>query len=138
MTWTRLVELCRQHGMLAVYLLGSRAEDGLKTLAGETMAREGSDLDIGVVLDEHRPSDHLKLARLQIALEELFVPLRVDLVPLDQVDALFQFAALDGHRVAVIDVMQADRWELAVMRRAAELLPIQRSIERDLFGVATT
>jgi hypothetical protein len=53
------------------------------------------------------------------------------------VDALFQFAAIQGHRVVVGDSTRADLFELYVMRRAAELLPIQRRIERELFGVTT-
>ena len=36
------------------------------------------------------------------------------------------------------DVDRADLYELVVMRKAAELLPIQRAIERDRFGVATS
>jgi hypothetical protein len=62
----------------------------------------------------------------------------VDLVPLDTVDALVQFAAIDGHRVAVADPARVDRYELDVMRRAAELLPLERWIEHERFGVVTT
>jgi predicted nucleotidyltransferase len=134
----RLSDLCREHCILALYLFGSRAADGLGLLDGGLVDRAGSDLDIGVVFPAGGPRDHRELARLQIELEELFAPLRVDLVRLDRVDALFQFAAIDGHRVAVLDDDRADRWELDVMRRAAELLPIQRWIERETFGVATT
>jgi predicted nucleotidyltransferase len=134
----RLSELCREHRILAIYLLGSRAADGLALLDRRPVERAGSDLDIGVAFLAGQPGDHREMSRLQIELEELFAPLRVDLVPLDRVDALFQFAAIDGHRVAVLDDDRADRWELDVMRRAAELLPIQRWIEREKFGVATT
>src|SRR6476659_9537040 len=40
--------LCRDFGLLAVYLFGSRKDDGLRRLAGEPVEREGSDLDVGV------------------------------------------------------------------------------------------
>jgi hypothetical protein len=70
--------------------------------------------------------------------EDVFEPLRVDLVPLQRVDALFQFSAIDGHRVAVTDSHRADEYELVVMSRAEELLPIQRQIEIERFGVSTT
>jgi hypothetical protein len=59
-------------------------------------------------------------------------------VPLQRVDALFQFAAVDGERVFADDDYQADPYELVVMRKAAESLPIQRAIERDRFGVSTS
>lgn len=123
--------------MAAVYLFGSRADEGLRVLAGEEAAASGSDLDVAVLLDSgHRGPD--VLADLQIAMEDTFAPLRVDLVPLDRVDALFQFRAIDGHRVFAADAGRIDRYELLVMRRAAELLPVQRAIERERFGVATS
>jgi hypothetical protein len=58
----------------------------------------------------------------------------VDLVPLDRVDPLFQYAAICGHRVAEIDASRTSRIELRIMRTAAELLPIQRGLEREHFG----
>jgi predicted nucleotidyltransferase len=132
-----LDRLCRDHGALAVYLFGSRADDGLRVLRGEKVSREGSDLDVGVVFREPAISFD-RLASLQVGFEDVFAPLRVDLVPLNRVDALFQFAAVDGHRIVVTDVDAADDYELRVMNRAAELLPIQRQIEIERFGVSTT
>ena len=78
------------------------------------------------------------LGELQVALEEVFEPLRVDLVPLDRVDLLFQFRAIDGHRIATYG-LDRDRREGArghAPRR--RLLPFQRQAEIDTFGVATS
>lgn len=100
------------------------------------MAREGSDLDVGVVF--RGPGNPFVLSQLQVDLEDVFSPLQVDLVPLHRVDALFQFSAIDGHRVAAADSDGADLYELVVMNRAEELLPIQRQIEIERFGVSTT
>lgn len=127
---------CRRHGVAAVYLFGSRAEDGKRALAGEPVAATGSDLDVGVLFADPR-FDPRVLARLQVDLDAVFDPLRVDLVPLQRLDALFQFEAIDGHRVAAPDPLAADEYELVVMRRAAELLPIERALERDMFGIST-
>ena len=128
--------LCTTHGLLAVYLFGSRSEDGLRLLEGEPVEAPGSDLDVGVVFPGKVPGPW-PLGGLQVDLEEIFAPLRIDLVPLQKVDALFQFDAIDGHRIAASDAERADEWELVVMRRAAELLPIQRQLELDRFGVTT-
>jgi predicted nucleotidyltransferase len=137
--YPQLDRLCAEHGLLALYLFGSRADEGLARLEGRLsnpgVEDEGSDLDIGVVF--RGEVDVLTLNRLQVALEDLFEPWRVDLVPLQKVDALFQFDAIDGHRVAAPDPIPADYYELAVMRSAADLLPIQRQLERDLVGVST-
>ena len=130
-------EACRRHGVLILYLFGSRADDGRRMLADERVEKQGSDLDVGVVF-ERPPGSLEQLSGLQIALEDVFAPLRVDLVPLDQVDALFQSRAIDGHRVFTSNGHRADVFELNVMRQAADLLPIQRAIERDRFGVSTS
>jgi predicted nucleotidyltransferase len=132
-----LDQLCREHGILAVYLFGSRADDGLQLLRGEDASRKGSDLDVGIVF--HGPLENSRiLSVLQLEIEDIFEPLRIDLVPLQRVDALFQFNAIDGHRVAVTDSHLANEYELVVMNRAAELLPIQRQIELERFGVSTS
>jgi predicted nucleotidyltransferase len=132
-----LEQLAERFDLAAVYLFGSRADDGLRLLRGEPVAREGSDLDVGVVFRD--PGfDPRRLSLLQVGLEDLFTPLRVDLVPLQRVDPLFQYNAIDGHRVAAPDLLAADRWELVVMNRAEELLPIQRQLERERFGFSTT
>ena len=131
-----LAAACRRYGLTAVYLFGSRAADGQRALAEDAVSAAGSDLDVGIVFAD--PGfDPRVLSRLQVDLEEVFDPLRVDLVPLQHVDSLFQFDAIDGHRVAAPDPLVADEYELVVMRRAAELLPIERELERDMFGATT-
>ena len=133
-TDSRISRLCETHQILALYLFGSRADDGLRILSGELLSPGGSDLDLGAVF-RHAPGDPMRRADLQVALEDLFAPLRVDLVPLQRVDPLFQFGAISGHRVAAPDSTRADEYELEIMRQASELLPIQRRLELDLFGV---
>jgi predicted nucleotidyltransferase len=134
----RLLErACRRHSVGALYLFGSRADDGRRLLGGERIAGGGSDLDVGVFFTPGG-NGTAELPGLQVDLEDVFAPLRVDLVPLAAVDALFQFRAIDGHRLFAANPEHADRHELVVMRRAAELLPIQRAIERGRFGVATS
>jgi predicted nucleotidyltransferase len=130
-----LDRLCREHQVLAVYLFGSRADDGLRLLRGEAVPREGSDLDIGVVfrksIEPHIPS------QLQGDFENVFSPLRIDLAALQRVDALFQFSAIEGHRVAVTDPDEADRYELVVMNLAEEMVWLQRQVETESLGVST-
>ena len=132
-----LERACRLHGVDALYLFGSRADEGRRALGGHLVDGLGSDLDVGVFF---APGGNglTELPGLQVELEDVFAPLRVDLVPLASVDALFQFRAIDGHRLFAADSGRADRRELVIMRRAAELLPIQRAIERERFGVATS
>lgn len=132
-----LDKLCDRHGLLAIYLFGSRADDGLRILAGDKQDRAGADLDVGVV-HSRLPDDPLALGGLQVELEDIFAPLRVDVVPLRQVDAIFQFNALSGHRIAARDSTRADEYELEIMRQASELVAIQRRNEIDLYGFSST
>jgi predicted nucleotidyltransferase len=133
----RLEEICADFGLLAVYLFGSRAADGVRRIRAEQVSGGGSDLDVAV-FGRRGVIESRRLGALQVALEELFAPLRVDLVPLDRVDALFQYAAISGERIAAPDSTAADEKELEVMRRAADLLPFQRELEREEFGISTT
>ena len=133
----RLRALCSDFGLMAVYLFGSRSGDGRRRLHGETVHAAGSDLDVGV-FGRAGAIPPERMGALQVALEEVFAPLRVDMVPLDHVDPLFQFAAIQGERVAAPDSTAADKKELEVMRRAADLLPIQRQLELEEFGVSTS
>ena len=123
--------------MDTLYLFGSRADDGRRALAGEAVDGQGSDFDVGVYFSPGAVGTP-DLAGLQVTLEDLFAPLRVDLVPLALVDSLFQSRAIDGQRVFAADRERADRRELVIMRRAADLLPLQRATERERFGVATS
>lgn len=133
-----LERVAREHGLLSVYLFGSRADDGLMLLEDQPVAGEGSDLDVGVVYRGREEPEFRRLGALQVGFEDVFDPLPVDLVPLQRVDALFQFQAMDqGHRVLATDSDAADYYELYVMNRAEELLPIQRRLEEETFGVST-
>jgi predicted nucleotidyltransferase len=105
----------------------------LELLRGGEVEREGSDLDVGVVFAGRAPSLQ-ELVAVEPPLAEVFAPLRVDVVALQRVDSLFQADAIDGHRVAAPDPREADSYELLVMRKAAELVPIQRQFEIDVFG----
>ena len=133
----QLHDICAEYGLLSIYLFGSRTGDGALRIRGKVVDGAGSDLDVGV-FGRGGVVAAARLGGLQAALEDLFAPLRVDLVPLDRVDPLFQFAAIQGERVAASDSTTADERELEVMRRAADLLPFQRQLEIEDFGVSTS
>jgi predicted nucleotidyltransferase len=129
--------LLRRYDVAAAYLFGSRADDGLRSLAGEALDGSGSDLDVAVRF-RGGLRDFLALSSLQMGLDDLFEPLRVDLVPMERLDALFQARAIDGHRIFAADATEADLYELYILNRAADLLPLQRAREQEIFGVFTS
>jgi len=129
--------IAREHGLLAVYLFGSRADDGLRFLVEGEVEKKESDLDVGVV-SRSGDVDLDRLFSVEAELETVFAGFRLDVVRLQRLDPLFQFEAIRGRRVAAPDPEVADSWELDVMRSAAELLPIQRANEVAMFGWSTT
>ena len=132
-----LARVFQESGVLAAYFLGSRADDGLRWLDGETIPGEGSDLDIGVV--DFEPGGGLdRLIRLDVALTRLFAPLVLDVVPARRVGALFQLRIIEGHRIFAANSTAADLYELLVFRQAADVLPRQRELELELFGYSTS
>lgn len=133
----RLQEICAEYSLLSIYVFGSRTEDGMRLILGHSVDGVGSDLDVGV-FGQRGAVPVARLGALQAVLEDLFAPLRVDLVPLDKVDPLFQYAAIQGDRITMSDSTAADEKELEVMRRAADLLPFQRQLEIEKFGVSTS
>ena len=130
-----LEKIGRVHDVVVMYLFGSRAADGLRILSGEKVADEGgSDLDVGVVLARPFDDPMLGFGGLHADLSELFSPLRVDLVLLDEAGAFIREAAILGTEIYCGDEHRRDLWELDALRRAGDLLPIQRHVERLLYG----
>lgn len=130
----QIEHLCREHGLLAVYLFGSRADDGLRLLQGDTVAREGSDLDLGIVFHDSTFDPGL-LAILQVELAALFEPLQVNVVPLQSISSLVQFKTIEGHRTMETDSTAADLYELHVMSQASDLLFIKKQFEEIYPGI---
>lgn len=131
----RLRSIGQDRDAIVIYLFGSRVADGLRRLASEDVGDgTGSDLDVGVVLRRPFEDPMLGFGGLHADLSELFAPLRVDLVLLDQADAFLREAAVQGTEIYCGDAHARDLWELDALRRAGDLLPIQRELERMLYG----
>jgi len=87
-TGNALETICKRYGLALVYLFGSRAEAGAKLLAGEKVVENDplSDIDLGIVTDGPLPEPTKRpsfYAALYNEFEEVFKPLRLDLVLLE-------------------------------------------------------
>ena len=51
---------------------------------------------------------------------------------------IVQARAVQGHSVFTADAHRADVFEMASMREAADLLPVQRALERERSGAVTS
>lgn len=124
----KLADLCRRHGIALVYLFGSQAQVGLKILQGEKVVINDplTDLDVGVLTERPlgQPRKRSKFyAALYNDLEDLFKPLRLDLVLLEENHSVFQLEAIRGICVYQASQEKRDAYEMMILRRAADFRP---------------
>ena len=123
-----LARLCRKYKLDILYVFGSRAAEVKSWLAGtlQTLARGPADVDIGVKeAEEHSLSVDGKV-HLALDLEDLLGVNRVDLVTFSEADAFLAVNILRGERLYALDTLQADEFDLYILRRAGDLAPFER------------
>jgi predicted nucleotidyltransferase len=107
------------NGVGLAYFFGSQKELGPRLLDGEQVTGvPDSDLDLGVVLLEHpwdyREGEKLR-SRLQKDLSDLFSPLRLHLLLLEEENAHVQYAAIRGLQVYGADEEFARKYRRQVL-----------------------
>ncbi|MEN9936632.1 MAG: hypothetical protein RLZZ387_3211 [Chloroflexota bacterium] len=132
-----LERLCRQSGIAILYVFGSRADEVGAWLDGRRpeLTRGPSDVDIGVLPLGREVSvrDTVLLAQ---ELEELLGVSRVDLVLLHRADPFVAANVVRGHRLFAADERAADEYDLYVLRRAGDLIPLERERMDLIFGAS--
>ena len=124
----RLADLCRKHGIALAYLFGSQTRAGAKILAGEKVLVQDplADLDIGIITEEPLPPPprrHKFYARLYNDMVELFKPLPLDLVLLEENHSVFQLEAIKGICIYQVNQEKRDNYEMMILRRSADFRP---------------
>lgn len=127
-----LAELASGLGVQEVYVFGSRAREIAARLRGsppeETRSSgDGADVDVGI-----RPRPGVRLGASQrvalaLALEELLDASRVDLVVLPEAGAFLALAVVSGELLYCESPRDQAEYELYVLRRAGDLLPLERA-----------
>lgn len=121
----KLAELCQQFSIDILYAFGSRGQEAARfILENLPMPVSASDLDIGVL--SARPLDVHEKVALTIALEDLFDVNQVDLVVLPEADPFLAANVIRGERLYERDSYQADEYDLYILRRAGDLIPLER------------
>jgi predicted nucleotidyltransferase len=118
-------EICKQNGIILAYLFGSQAHNGYKVINGERVVQKDpyADLDLGIILDdENRLTGSMyKLhSTLYNQLDELFLPLRLDLVFLQETHSVFQFEAIKGICIYAASESIKEEYEHKILARAAD------------------
>jgi predicted nucleotidyltransferase len=123
-----LAHICQAFRVAIMYVFGSRAGEALAWLEEEqqTFKLGATDVDVGVKpIPGVAPSVEEKV-RLAIALEDLFDVGRVDLVCLPEADPFLAANIIRGARLYARDEYEADEYDLYVLRRAGDLIPLER------------
>jgi len=124
----KLSQIMKEHGVSLAYLFGSQADLGNALLDGDTAKHTDTlaDLDLGVVCSGSLPSGlaRAKLySHLEHCLVDLFLPLRLDLVLLQETHSVFQLEAIKGICVYQESDEARDNYEMSILRRAADFAP---------------
>ena len=122
----KIQQLCRKYRVKALYVFGSRSAEVFQTIQDDVLEIQPSqsDLDIGILT--HSPLSIDEKVGLTLELEELFNALRVDLVILREADAFLAANIIRGERIFAEDSYLADEYELFVLRRAGDLVELER------------
>jgi len=125
----KLAKIAKAFDLDIVYAFGSHADDVLKWLKDDSYefsVLSPSDLDIGMKPGPKRKLSVKEKARLAIALEDLFLVNRVDLVSLPEADPFLAANIIRGERIFSKDSYLADEYDLYILRRAGDLIPLER------------
>ncbi|MCS7220424.1 MAG: nucleotidyltransferase domain-containing protein [Anaerolineae bacterium] len=120
-----LDRLCEQFEVETLYVFGSRAQEAFRFVSeGQAIPPDARDLDIGVL--PRRPLSVRQKITLTLALEDILDVPRVDLVVLPEDDSFLAANIIRGERIYARYPHQADEYELYILRRAGDLIPLER------------
>jgi len=131
-----LRSLCEEHGLIAMYVFGSRSEEIAALASGKAVraAQPESDVDIGVQPQRGRVLSAAERVRLMQQLETLLDAPRVDLVILPEANVFLAADVVRGELLAATDLDAEADAQLYYLRRAADLAPFLREQWREKVG----
>ncbi len=123
-----LKKICRRYSIDTIYAFGSRGME-LKLFAagaGDIDRSKVSDFDVAVKITPKKSLSVRQKSQLTIDLEELFELTKLDLVVINETDPFLAANIIRGERIFCRDKYLADQYELYVLRRAGDLIPLER------------
>jgi predicted nucleotidyltransferase len=125
---TEFTKIVRGYGLAEVYAFGSRAKETAARLQNESVSvtASKSDVDIAVRTQPGKTLTPSERVRLGLELEDLLGVSRIDLVIITEADAFLAAEIIRGELLYAEDPDQQARYELYVLRRAADLFPFKK------------
>lgn len=133
-----IAEVSRAFSLDLVFLFGSQKDRGLSLLQGNPVDAQDplADLDIGVVFapGAFPPQPYKVFGTLYADLQEIFRPLKVDLVFLEETESTFQFEAIRGACVFCRDQEILENYIERVLRRASDWHYTRKKIDQEFLA----
>ncbi|ODS32970.1 MAG: hypothetical protein SCARUB_01909 [Candidatus Scalindua rubra] len=134
-----LSKISRDFSIDLMFLFGSQRDKGLSILKGEEVdvIDPLADMDIGVVFKkESFPQKPYKVfGPLYFELCEVFSPLKIDLVFLQETESTFQFEAIKGVCIHKSDQEILENYIEYVLKFAADWKVFRDRIDREFLGI---
>ena len=124
-----LNEIAVKFDLDIIYTFGSHAKEVLEWIEGKVptfSVAPLSDVDIGVKRSLKIGFSVKEKVHLASALEDLFAVNRVDLVVVPEADPFLAANIIRGERIYSKDEHEADEYDLYILRRAGDLVPLER------------
>jgi len=123
-----LSRIADRYGLRDVYAFGSRAGEIAARVrdADPVEGPQDSDVDIAVQPRESATLDVATRSDLATELEDLFDVARLDLIVLSQAPPFLALDIIRGELLHTSDALAQAEQELYVLRRAADLAPLER------------
>ncbi|RPJ36153.1 MAG: nucleotidyltransferase domain-containing protein [Deltaproteobacteria bacterium] len=130
----QIQKLASRYQIQIIYAFGSRAKEALAILEGEipNFSAGPSDLDLGIKSSKLLSVE--EKAKIAIFFEDLFHLSRVDVVVIPEVPALLALEIVTGEILCVHDPTYEAEYQLYIMKRAADLLPHERTKQAMILG----
>jgi predicted nucleotidyltransferase len=131
-----LARIAKKYRLSALYAFGSREKEVAELIGHESdsLKRSTADVDIAVLPEPSVTLTARAKVEIILELEELFCVSRVDLVVLPEVDPFLAVSAIRGERIHCDDHYRADEYELYLLRRGGDLIPLERERIRITMG----
>jgi len=125
----KLYQIANKFSLDIIYAFGSRATEAAEHIRNEELEiypSAFSDVDIGVQPSKKKKFSIKDKVDLTLALEEFFSVGRVDLVIILEADPFLAANIIRGERIYCRDEYKADEYDLYILRRAGDLVPLER------------
>jgi predicted nucleotidyltransferase len=131
-----LARIARRYRLSSLYVFGSREKEVAELVRQKagSLKRSTADVDIAVLPQPSVTLTVREKIEIILELEQLFDAPRVDLVVLPEADPFLTVNAIRGERIYCDDQHRADEYELYILRRGGDLLPLERERIRIIMG----